>query len=189
MTSLLKDRWNGAGRKVGIRNDLHCLAWKLDLHVRSIITHGFSNGPELVTAIDSSFGLSAAMGALKTYSAKDDGKYAQYVAEYESFTSKTDIWELKHSSADMLVKTKIAAIIAKMSDEVKKNPVSRLVELLKCKDLTLARQMHKSMSEDSTSPHALRLFTAMAVGESQLVLSHVTYLCYLQSVFSLFVAQ
>ena len=32
---------------------------------------------------------------------------------------------------------------------------------------------------DSTSPHALRLFTAMAVGESQLVLSHVTYLCYL----------
>ena len=52
MTSLLKDRWNGAGRKVGIRNDLHCLAWKLDLHVRSIITHGFSNGPELVTAID-----------------------------------------------------------------------------------------------------------------------------------------
>ena len=189
MTSLLKDRWNGAGRKVGIRNDLHCLAWKLDLHVRSIITHGFSNGPELVTAIDSSFGLSAVMGALKTYSAKDDGVSMLNVAEYESFTSKTGIWELKHSSADMLVKTKIAAIIAKMSDEVKKNPVSRLVELLKCKDLTLARQMHKSMSEDSTSPHALRLFTAMAVGESQLVLSHVTYLCYLQSVFSLFVAQ
>ena len=68
IASLFKGRcWNGTGRKVGIRNDLHCLAWKLDLHARYIVTHGVSNGPELLTAIDSSFGFSAVMEAIKTY--------------------------------------------------------------------------------------------------------------------------
>ena len=165
IASLFKDRWNGTGRKVGIRNNLHCLAWKLDLHARYIVTHGFSNGPELLTAIDSSFGFSAVMEAIKTYSQKNSTKYAQLVAEYEAYTSKTGIWELKHTSTEMLITTKIAKALAGMSDEIKSNPVTRLIELLKCNELTLSRKMHMSMSQDMSSPNELRLFTSMAVGK------------------------
>ena len=165
IASLFKDRWNGTGRKVGIRNNLHCLAWKLDLHARYIVTHGFSNGPELLTAIDSSFGFSAVMEAIKTYSQKNNTKYAQLVAEYEAYTSKTGIWELKHTSTEMLITTKLAKALAGMSDEIKSNPVTRLIELLKCKELTLSRKMHRSMSQDMSSPNELRLFTSMAVGK------------------------
>ena len=164
IAGLFKDRWNGAGRKVGIRNDLHCLAWKLDLHARYVVLHSSSNGGELLAAIDGSFGLEPVMRAIKTYSQGNDTTHAQLVAEYESFTSKTGVWALKHTSAELLVKTKLAKILTSMKDVVKNNPVTRITELLKCRELTVTRIMYKSMVEDASVNHELKLFVNMGVG-------------------------
>ena len=91
VTGLFKERWNGTGRKVGIRNHLHCLAFKLDIHLRFMIVHAFKNGTELLAAIDGSFGLDAVMGAIKTYSRKNESVEALLLAEYEAFTAKTGV--------------------------------------------------------------------------------------------------
>ena len=153
VTGLFKERWNGTGRKVGIRNHLHCLAFKLDIHLRFMIVHAFKNGTELLAAIDGSFGLDAVMGAIKTYSRKNESVEALLLAEYEAFTAKTGVWSLKWKSAEMLVKTKLPKELAKISEETKENSVTCLIELLKCKDILLARTMFKGMSEDPSVPH------------------------------------
>ena len=58
----------GSGAKIGIRNPLHCLAWKLDIYARCTIQYCSSNGPEILRAIDASFPSDAIEEALKTYS-------------------------------------------------------------------------------------------------------------------------
>ena len=165
VTSLFKDRWSGTGRKVGIRNNLHCLAFKLDLHLRFVILHAFKNGAELLAAVDGSFGLDAVMGAITTYSRKNESVEALLLAEYEAFTSKTGVWVLKRRSAEMLVKTKLPSELAKLSEQTKENSVTCLIELLKRKDILIARTMFKGMSEDPSLPHERKLFCNMGTGK------------------------
>ena len=134
------------------------------MHARYVVLHSSSNGGELLAAIDGSFALDAVMRAIKTYSQGNDTTHAQLVAEYESFTSKTGVWALKHTSAELLVKTKLAKILTSMKDVVKNNPVTRITELLKCRELTVTRIMYKSMVEDASVDHELKLFVNMGVG-------------------------
>ena len=155
----------GTTLKVGIRNNLHCLAFKLDIHLRFMIVHAFKNGTELLAAIDGSFGLDAVMGAIKTYSRKNESVEALLLAEYEAFTAKTGVWSLKWKSAEMLVKTKLPKELAKISEETKENSVTCLIELLKCKDILLARTMFKGMSEDPSVPHERKLYCIMGTGK------------------------
>ena len=162
IAQLFKDRWNGSGRKVGIRNDLHCLAWKLDIHARLLVVHAFSNGGELLAALDASFEPDAVTGAIGTYSQGIATVEAQLTAEYESFSAKTSVWSLKWKSAKMLIETKLPRALAGLSESTKKNPVTKLIELLKCSDMLIARTMFKSMYEDPGSAHELKLFANVA---------------------------
>jgi hypothetical protein len=51
-----------------------------------------------------------------------------------------------------------------MKNVVKNNPVTRITELLKCRELTVTRIMYKSMVEDASVNHELKLFVNMGVG-------------------------
>ena len=50
-----------------------------------MIVHAFKSGTELLAAIDGSFELDAVMGAIKTYSRKNESVEALLLAEYEAF--------------------------------------------------------------------------------------------------------
>ena len=62
------------------------------------------------------------------------------------------------------MKTKLAKILTSMKDVVKNNPVTRITELLKCRELAVTRIMYKSMLEDASVNHELKLFVNMGVG-------------------------
>ena len=96
VADMFVDRWlgkkggaRGSGAKIGIRNPLHCLAWKLDIHARFTIQYCSSNGSEILGAIDASFPSDAIEKAMKTYSQGNESIESTLLIEYGKFCSKS----------------------------------------------------------------------------------------------------
>ena len=179
VTQSYVDRWlgckggaRGAGAKVGIMHDAHCLAWKLDLHARFMVKMAL--GEDMLVAMDACIPDDAIQNALKTYSRGNRGVEAALVSEYESFTAKAGSYALKWRAAELVVERKLPAVVANLAAAHKDNPVSKLVELFKNgKQCLIARTMHQSMSQEPSASHDQKLFTTMAVD----VLSIVMHAC------------
>ena len=173
VAGMFEDRWlgkkggaHGRGAKISIRHNLHCLAWKLDpwldLHARFAVQYISSNGPDLLGAIDSSFPSDAVEEVLKPYSAGNETLEAKLLLEYEKFCSKTGPYSIKWRSAELVVKNNIANCLSRISEANKPRAVTRVIELLKNRELLLATTMYKAMAEDKGLSHETRLFCTMA---------------------------
>ena len=180
VADLFKDRWlgcrggvRGRGAKIGIRHDVHCLAWKLDLHARHMVLYSATNGAELLAAIDASFDSSAVQRALQTYSKENESTEAKLLIEYEKFLSKTAEYSLKWRSADLIVKNTMPKMLAEISESNKESSITRLIELLKNRNVLIAKTMYKGMAEDPGLSHDAKLFAKMGYE----VLSIVTQAC------------
>ena len=180
VADMFEDRWlgkkggvHGRGAKIGIRHNLHCLAWKLDLHARFTVQYSSSNGPDLLTAIDSSFPSDAVEEAFKTYSAGNETLEAKLLLEYEKFCSKTGPYSIKWRSADLVIKNNMANCLSRISEANKSRAVTRIIELLKNRELLISKTMYKAMAEDEGLSHETRLFCTMAYE----VLAVVTQAC------------
>ena len=180
VAGMFEDRWlgkkggaHGRGAKIGIRHNLHCLAWKLDLHARFTVQYSSSNGPDLLGAIDSSFPSDAVEEALKTYSAGNETLEAKLLLEYEKFCSKTGPYSIKWRSAELVIKNNMPNCLSQLSEANKSRSVTRIIELLKNRELLISKTMHKAMAEDEGLSHETRLFCTMAYE----VLAVVTQAC------------
>ncbi|KAK3244397.1 hypothetical protein CYMTET_45987 [Cymbomonas tetramitiformis] len=81
VSTMVKDRWLGrttAPRKVGLRHDLHCLAFSLDVYVRALIVLIF--GEAQLERIDRTYSDENVFAAIKNYNGGlEDAKYHRLV--------------------------------------------------------------------------------------------------------------
>ncbi|KAK3275726.1 hypothetical protein CYMTET_16163 [Cymbomonas tetramitiformis] len=82
---MVKERWLGAGRKVGLRHDFHCLAFSLDVYVRALIVIIFDEAE--LNRIDITFSDTNVMSAIKNYNGGKtaDRKYHCLLQEFNNF--------------------------------------------------------------------------------------------------------
>ena len=165
VADMFVDRWlgkkggaRGSGAKIGIRNPLHCLAWKLDIHARFTIQYCSSNGSEILRAIDASFPSDAIEKAMKTYSQGNESIESTLLIEYDKFCSKSGPYGIKWRSAELIVKNNMATNLGQISEINKSSVVTRVIELFKNRNVLIAKTMFKAMAEDPGLPPEVRLF-------------------------------
>ena len=110
---------------------------------------------------------------MKTYSAGNVTLEAKLLLEYEKFCSKTGPYSIKWRSADLVIKNNMANYLSRISEANKSRAVTRIIELLKNRELLISKTMYKAMAEDEGLSHETRLFCTMAYE----VLAVVTQAC------------
>ena len=171
VADMIKTRWLGRGQKVGIRNNMHCLAWKLDLHMQLLVKHLL--GDAMLAAIEGSFRTDDVEEAIETYAGGNATTNAILLEQYQKLTAKSAPYTRKHKSAELIFIAKLAPLVSSMDDETKENPLLKLLYCTKNRDLLCARQMYTSMKNEASASHEERLFTTMSVD----ILGAVTHAC------------
>ncbi|KAK3258609.1 hypothetical protein CYMTET_32352 [Cymbomonas tetramitiformis] len=124
VSTMVKDRWLGrttAPRKVGLRHDLHCLAFSLDVYVRALIVLIF--GEARLERIDRTYSDENVFAAIKNYNGGlEDAKYHRLVQEVESFRAKQEPYGVKSRAVEGMLRANVPIKIHPLlSDEEKKN--------------------------------------------------------------------
>ena len=171
-----EDRWNGAGRKVGVKHGVHCLSFKVDMVLRCTIEHAL--GAPFLAAIDGSFRRSSWDTALLTYCKQDNSRYTKLVMEMTKFNSKTGDYASLWRQADAIAKETVAEIVQKLDSDTKANPLRLLIAILKHTDekghkSISSRPLWGSIAQEEAASLSERLFGMMCVE----VLSIVTQAC------------
>ena len=170
-----QDRWLGEGRKVGIRHDLHCLAYHVDLYARNAIKVALKDS--VSSMIDASYSESAVLAALKTYCGKDDAKYAALVSEMQSFNARRGGYETKHGISETVVTSKVAHLlqgtvegIDPIDADTKDSPILLVLSLFRrMEHIGSSVHMWEDLSRNPSTPPNVRLFAVMCVDVLQIV--------------------
>ena len=170
------DRWNGKGRKVGVKHDLHCLAFKLDLVLRFTIE--IALGAPMVQAIESSFRRTSWDLALKTYSKGNNSTYTKLLREMTKFVAKAGDYGSLWTQAEAIAKGTVAEVLKTLDEDTKNNKVKLLIALLKTQDSAgnpslTSRFLWEGHSNEASASNEERLFAKQGVE----VLSVVTQAC------------
>lgn len=174
--SAFSDRWNGAGSKVGVKHDVHCLAFKIDPVLRCAIEVGL--GAEMLAAIDGAFRRTAWDNALLTYSKGSDPVYSKLLSEYTKFASKSGDYATLWRQANSLAKTAVAEVVEQVDSDTKENKLKLFLKLLRHKNedgtpALSSRSLMGAVSNDDSATMNEKLFANMTVD----VLSIVTQAC------------
>ena len=161
-----EDRWNGAGRKVGVKHGVHCLSFKVDMVLRCTIKHAL--GAPFLAAIDGSFRRSSWDTALLTYCKQDNSRYTKLVMEMTKFNSKTGDYASLWRQADAIAKETVAEIVQKLDSDTKANPLRLLIAILKHTDekghkSISSRPLWGSIAQEEAASLSERLFGMMCV--------------------------
>ena len=176
ITSAFSDRWNGAGRKVGIKHEVHCLAFKVDIVLRYAIE--LALGAPMLVAIESSYRRSAWDNAINIYSKGNDKVYTDLVNEMTKMASKSGEYAPLHRQAEALAKQTVAHVVAELDEDTKNNKLKLLIALLAytsadgTKPLS-SRSLWGSTMDETGATNEEKLFAKMA----KEVLSIVTQAC------------
>ncbi|KAK3282159.1 hypothetical protein CYMTET_10088 [Cymbomonas tetramitiformis] len=164
----VKDRWLGVGRKVGLRHDIHCLAFSVDIYVQVLIVLIFGEGE--LARIQRTFTDENVMLAIKNYcGGKSDAKYHKLVQEYNVFKGKGDPYKLKAEAVTHHVRTQVAAKIHPLlTDEEKETKFLYFLACLKHFHLISSHLVFWN-SLDITGPECAA-FISMAIAVLQVVL-------------------
>ena len=170
-----KDRWLGDGRKVGIRHDVHCLAYHIDVYTRSIIKHALKDSVN--NMIEASYPESALNAALKTYCGKDEAKYATLLTEMQSFNAGSGGYKTKLETADAAVKLKVAHLlqgsvegIDPIDADTKESPILLALALFRRQDhIGHSVTMWQDLAKSAATPPNVRVFAEMCVVILQII--------------------
>ena len=181
-------RWNGQGRKIGIKHDAHCLAFKVDLVLQFAIK--FALGGDILRAINSSFRRSNWDSAVSTYCKGNTALYTTLVSQMDKFSAKTGGYATIWRQAEALAKQIVAELMedesvpregatSKALDaETKADKVKLLIAVLKAVDASGSRALSVrpkwgAVVYGESEDKAERLFALMCCE----VLSIVTQAC------------
>ena len=171
-------RWtgNGNGRKVGIRNDLHCLAYALDPYTRGVVKYAL--GDSVFRAIEASFPEASVHAALKHYCGTDNTKYVALLTELGSYNAERDGYATKLSAAGACVKLKVAEVIATLDAETKDSHMLLLLTLLKHHSIGRSVTMWEDLAKSPRTPPHVRLFALFCID----ILTIVPHACSVERV-------
>ena len=170
-------RWTGDGSKVGLRHELHCLAFDLDFYLHCLICHAL--GTQMFVAIKRSYTDENVVNALATYCGGSDKE------TYLSFMNV--LTELKGRSGPFVMMCRILDAKAKkvvvelQRDQafVEASPIEKffcLVEKGKALDITLTN--YQAIRNDMSKDENAQKFAKMAVE----VLSIITHACQVERI-------
>ncbi|KAK3244258.1 hypothetical protein CYMTET_6821 [Cymbomonas tetramitiformis] len=117
---LAKERWLGAARKVGLRHDVHCLAFCLDVYVQALVVLIF--GESELLRIQRTFTDKALLDAIKNYCGGNTGpKYQRLVQEFDVFRSQGDPYTMKLRAVTNLVRSQVPEKIHPLLTDAEKS--------------------------------------------------------------------
>ena len=91
----IADRWLGKGRKVGLRNNAHCLAYMLSLYAQRIVFEAI--GEPTFKAVGRSFTESQELDCIKQWCNGDEALHALLVKEYQNYKAGRGIFACKEA--------------------------------------------------------------------------------------------
>jgi len=167
-------RWIGDGSKIGLRHDVHCLAFELDVYLQYLIFHAL--GRDMFIAIKQSYKEESVMNALETYcGGSQHDTYLEALAELKGRQGAFAIMcKLVDKKAERVVND-----LKKDPSFVSTSPVQqffRLVEEGKALETTL--KYYQAICNDLSKDAHARKFANMAVE----VLSIITHACQVERI-------
>ena len=129
VTEFVQNRWTGTGQMVGVKHNVHGLAYIMAPVSRMIITAVM--GQSFDDNILLSFTTTQIYDAISTYAAGDIAKKALLHEEYDTYTGGIHgDYIAKMASTRDMVENKVALKIKKMDSETKNVPLRRLISVL-----------------------------------------------------------
>jgi hypothetical protein len=122
-------RWLGSTEKVGLRQNVHCLAFVLDPYVRSALSICLS--PSQLSKIDRTYTDDNVFKAIKVYCGGPGAKYTQIVSEFMRYKARQAPYQHKLETVHELVKHLLnKEVLPTLSPDEKENKVLALIKVL-----------------------------------------------------------
>jgi hypothetical protein len=129
----MERRWipsgSGSRRTVGLRHDVHCLAYELDWYTQLIVE--VILGEEMATAVVHSYTDQSARNAIAQHcGGTTTAKYGRLMTQFRNFNARRGVYNM-HDEIRAVVKLKAGALLKTMDDETKGDPTKCLIAILK----------------------------------------------------------
>ena len=176
----IKERWlgtTGTHPKVGLRADVHCLAFASDPYVRLLVK--IVLGDVAQKDMMNSFNDSNCYAAIKNYcGGKTGSDYSTLISEYDTYTSAyndsadcTNRYHERLLTVETVVKNNMAAHIAALDPATKDNKVSLMISCMKkLRTVGSAKTYYCKLTETLTGEHPAKLFERCVVSAWSVVI-------------------